>query len=40
MYEQQRLIAGECTYYCALHVLLVLHTATYILLPNVACRNG
>lgn len=40
MYEQQRMIAGKCTYYCALHVLLAPHAATYILLPNVACRNG
>lgn len=40
MYEQQRLIAGECTYYCALHVLLALPTATYIMMPNVACGNG
>jgi hypothetical protein len=28
MYEQQRMIAGKCTYCCALHVLLALHAAT------------
>ena len=38
--EQQRMIAGKCTYYYALHVLLAPHAATYILLPNVAYRNG